>query len=196
MAPMRARPAPGPTETEARILESALTALARLGPRKLGMRDVSNGAGVSRGTVYRYFSTKEELLGALVRYERYRYEHEFERAIAHVPRGAARVSATIEFAFAYFAEHPVGKRLLDTEPSFVLGYVREHLGGLRDVLAASLRADLAGALFVRRGLLTVEQLADLLIRLLLSLFLVPSEDAASVRDALRTMVALQYGEAG
>lgn len=184
------------TETGQRILEGALTAIGRLGLRKVGMQDVSDLAGVSRGTVYRYFSTKEELLAALVSYERYRYERGLEHALREIDAGAPRVAATIEFAFQYFGDHPVGSRLFESEPSFVLGYVREQLPRLHDALMRSLEPDLRAALFVRQGLLTVEQFSELLIRLLLSMFLVPAEDPASVRDALRTMIELQYGDDG
>ena len=160
------------------------------------MQDVSDHAGVSRGTIYRYFSTKEDLLDALVSYERNRYERGLEQAIRDVDAGEARVAATIDFAFRYFADHPVGSRLFESEPSFVLGYVRDQLPGLRDALGASLEPDLRAASFVRQGLLTVEQFAELLIRLLLSMFLVPADNPEAVRDALRTMVELQYGEKG
>ncbi len=46
-----------------------MRAIARHGLAKLGMRDVSESAGVSRGTLYRYFSTREDLLTGLVREE-------------------------------------------------------------------------------------------------------------------------------
>ncbi|MGI8493122.1 MAG: TetR family transcriptional regulator, partial [Acidimicrobiales bacterium] len=38
--------------TRDRILESALVAMGRVGPRRLTMHEVSEKAGLSRGTVY------------------------------------------------------------------------------------------------------------------------------------------------
>jgi AcrR family transcriptional regulator len=183
-----------PVDTEARILEGALTAIGRLGVRKVGMQDVSDQARVSRGTVYRYFSTKEELLGALVRYERLRYERGLELAIRDHDAGAPRVTAMVEYAFRYFDEHPVIGHLFEAEPAFVLDYVRDQLPRLQTSLVASLAPDLGAAAFVRTGLMTVEQFAELLIRVLLSMFVVPADDAGGVRDALCAVVAQQYGE--
>jgi AcrR family transcriptional regulator len=51
--------------TRERILDGAVQAVALHGLSKLGMSDVSRSAGVARGTVYRYFASRDELLNAL-----------------------------------------------------------------------------------------------------------------------------------
>ena len=56
--------------TRERILDGAMAAIARHGLAKLGMSDVSVSAGVSRGTLYRYFPSREELLRDLAVFER------------------------------------------------------------------------------------------------------------------------------
>src|SRR5260221_73441 len=45
--------------SEDRILEGTLAAISRYGVHKLSMVDVAAEAGISRGTLYRYFETKE-----------------------------------------------------------------------------------------------------------------------------------------
>ncbi|GAB5000519.1 TetR/AcrR family transcriptional regulator [Mycobacterium avium] len=182
----------GRTDTEVRILEGALAAIGRLGVRKVGMQDVSDHARVTRRTVYRYFTTKEELLDSLVRYERYRYERGLKEAIGETDVGAPRVTAVLEYAFRYFDEHPLVSHLFEAEPSFVLDYVRDQLPRLRESLVVSLMPDFGAASSVRQGLMTVEQFAELIVRLLVSMFVAPAADPATVRDALRTLVALQY----
>lgn len=174
--------------TEVRILEGALEAVGRHGFRKLAMTDVSAQAGVSRGTVYRYFATREELLAALARYEQHRYERGLEQALQGSVPGGTRITATIEYAFAYFADHPVGNRLVESEPAFVLEYVSAQLPVLKRSLLERLRPDLEQTAMVRQGILSADQFADLLIRLLLSMFLVPPESPDSMRAALRTIV--------
>ncbi|WP_255355861.1 TetR/AcrR family transcriptional regulator, partial [Frankia sp. CpI1-P] len=52
-------------ETPAKILDAALGCIAARGPAKMSLRDVSAAAEVSRGTLYRYFKTKGELLTAI-----------------------------------------------------------------------------------------------------------------------------------
>ncbi|MBW2386656.1 MAG: helix-turn-helix transcriptional regulator, partial [Deltaproteobacteria bacterium] len=51
--------------TRERLLQGALRAVASRGLAKLSMSDVSEFAGLSRGTAYRYFSNTEELLREL-----------------------------------------------------------------------------------------------------------------------------------
>src|SRR5262245_35161324 len=58
-----------PAATRERILDGAARALARHGLAKLGMQDVSQQAAVSRGTLYRYFPNRDDLLTTLARHE-------------------------------------------------------------------------------------------------------------------------------
>ncbi len=54
-------------ETRARLLRSGAEALGRVGPAELTVRLVAKQAGVSVGTLYRYFGSKEGLLLSLSR---------------------------------------------------------------------------------------------------------------------------------
>src|SRR5579885_3233177 len=49
-------------ETRDKILEGARQAISVHGLKRVGMSDVSDAAGVSRGTLYRYFPSREQLL--------------------------------------------------------------------------------------------------------------------------------------
>ena len=62
-----------PSPTEERILSAALRLLARRGVRRLGMQEVSEAAGVSRGTLYRYFPSKDHLLAAVAGFDEHRF---------------------------------------------------------------------------------------------------------------------------
>lgn len=50
----------------ARITDAVIELVAESGPDVLQMRDVSARSGISLGTIYRYFSSKEHLLAAAV----------------------------------------------------------------------------------------------------------------------------------
>ena len=52
------------TTTRERILEAALELFIRQGIRKTSVDDVADRAGVTRVTVYRYFSDRQQLIGA------------------------------------------------------------------------------------------------------------------------------------
>jgi AcrR family transcriptional regulator len=55
-----------PSGTRAAILEAARTVLAKDGPEGLSVSQVSQLAGVNRGTAYQHFQTREQLLAATV----------------------------------------------------------------------------------------------------------------------------------
>lgn len=180
-------------ETSERILEGALHALGRHGMRKLGMSDVSESAGVSRGTLYRYYPSMEELLGALARYEQHRFETGLAAALDRSPAGPGRLNAVVRYTFGYLRDHPALERLLETEPAFVLQYLRGQLPGWRRATVRSLRPELEASMPVRLGTLRPEQVADLMIRVLLSVFLSPNRDPNVDAKALEAFVSLVAG---
>src|SRR5215470_7212581 len=96
----RARSAPG-ERTRERILDGAMRAIARHGLAKLGMSDVSASAGVSRGTLYRYFPSRDELLESLAEYEGRRFRERVGDAVKAVPRGEARLEVALERVARY-----------------------------------------------------------------------------------------------
>ncbi|MBN9571393.1 MAG: helix-turn-helix transcriptional regulator [Alphaproteobacteria bacterium] len=51
----------------AEILEAALTVFAEKGFAAARMEDISRRAGVTKGTIYLYFDSKESLFKALIR---------------------------------------------------------------------------------------------------------------------------------
>ena len=52
--------------TRLRILEAALECFGQIGISKTNLQDVARAAGVSRGTVYRYFSERRSLIDAAI----------------------------------------------------------------------------------------------------------------------------------
>jgi AcrR family transcriptional regulator len=108
-----------------RILDGAHAAISRHGVAMLSMTDIAAAAGVSRATLYRYFSQKEDLLAALG-------EHVSNNFIAGVQRAAAEqetpmqmLRAVVEF-LVKFTSQTHSDRQLEVEPLFVLGFLRSH----------------------------------------------------------------------
>src|SRR5580698_7538300 len=79
--------------TEERILSAALRLIARRGVRRLGMQEVSEAAGVSRGTLYRYFPSKDHLLAAMAVHDEQRFTVGLTEALASVTEPTARIEA-------------------------------------------------------------------------------------------------------
>jgi AcrR family transcriptional regulator len=81
--------------TRGRILDAALALFTKQGFASTTLRDIAGEANASLGLTYRYFKSKEELLGAL-------YEQIAERVAKHVPK---LPSGTIAERFEAFMDH-------------------------------------------------------------------------------------------
>ncbi|MGI4746988.1 MAG: TetR/AcrR family transcriptional regulator [Janthinobacterium lividum] len=119
-------PRTGENTSLSKILNGTFRAIGQRGIRKLSMNDIAETAGVSRGTLYRHFSTKEDALVALA-------EHvslQFERGVVDVAAGCKTVEETLEAVLDYHFKVTVeqqGARLMEIEPLFMLQFFRSHL---------------------------------------------------------------------
>src|ERR1700734_1463756 len=105
--------------TEERILRATLRLLGRRGVKRLGMQEVSEAAGVSRGTLYRYFPSKDRLIDAVAVYDEPSFTDGLATALSACVDPAARLGTFVDFAFDYIRPHPA-RALFETEPGFVL----------------------------------------------------------------------------
>lgn len=162
-------------ETRDRILEGALQALGRVGPRRLTMNDVSERAGLSRGTVYRYFPTKDDLLEVLAQYEQDRFSGGLRSRLAAVPPEDLSLEVIVEYIISYLRQHPALPQMIDVEPEFVLTFLRRQMPVFHRITEELIGPVLAHVRPIREGWLTRPELNDLLLRTVLSVFLVPGE---------------------
>ena len=163
----------GPTEE--RILRATLRLLGRRGVKRLGMQEVSEAAGVSRGTLYRYFPSKDQLLESVAAFDEHSFTEGLAAALAACADPADRMRAFVAFAFDYIRTHPA-RALFETEPGFVLGYLLVHLPKLEAALLAQLGEHFDAVPAVATGALSREQLVDVVVRLFASSFIIPEPD--------------------
>lgn len=172
----------------ARILDALLHALPRHGVRKVSMTDVSNEAGMSRGTVYRYFSTKEELLGALGTYVIDQYRLSLKRAIEANPDSERRIGVVIEAIAAFTESRPQLERLTESEPEFVLKFWRDNFDDLLAPIQEAIGPAFVSAQTGRRRPRDLNAVAESILRLALSYQMIPpkgeSTPAARVGEVL------------
>jgi AcrR family transcriptional regulator len=164
-----------PNATVERILDGALRALGRHGLKRLSMGDVSEEAGVSRGTVYRYFTNREQLLEAVGHHVQHGFEVGIERAVADSPDVAGRVQAVLEF-FAEYTKRPEIQRLYELQPTFVLNYLRRELPHFVQKTDEVLRPAFEEAELVRRGAIDAAFMSELVQRVMMSNHLLPGTD--------------------
>jgi AcrR family transcriptional regulator len=176
--------------TRVRILDGAMLAIARHGLAKLGMSDVSLQAGVSRGTLYRYFPSREELLQDLAVFERERFQRRVSEALATAPPGTSRLEVALRHVAGYVREHPAIQRVIETEPAFVLGYLRQQFPLLRATTGQFLVPLLAETQPVRDGVATTEQLVDWMTRVMISAVLFPDPDPDGMARGLTAVYRL------
>src|SRR5665213_2129623 len=100
-----------PEDRPQELLDAALTAFAKHGYRSTRLDDVAEAAGVTKGTIYHYFDTKEELLlGALEHYQALAFERiEGVLKDTHLPP-SARIRLLLRRMFSVRA--PTGRYLL------------------------------------------------------------------------------------
>lgn len=170
--------------TRDRILEGALAALGRVGLRRLTMSDVSERAGLSRGTVYRYFPTKEDLLAVLAEYEQDRFADGLRRALADSAPGHASFESVVGYIIGYLRQHPALPLMIDVEPEFVLTFLRRQMPVFHRITEELLGPVMTSVPPVRDGLVSVAELDELLLRVVLSVFLVPGETGRNTVGAL------------
>lgn len=168
--------------TEARIFNGTLTALARQGPKKLTMSDIANEAGVSPGTLYRYFKNKEEILSALGDHYIMRLRGIIQQAIADEPEPADRLRVVFDVMLRFWQDNPATVQLGQMEPGFVLTYIKTVLPRLSGVIHDALEPVLAHTPAVQLGVVTVDNVVEIIVRIAFSNFFMPADDNRELRD--------------
>ena len=157
-----------------KILEGALSAIIRSGARRLSMSAICEASGVSRGTLYRYFSTKEEVLAAVSEFVSIGFEKGVRAAADQRHDPIERMQAVLYFFDRYTRERtPDG--MFELEPAFHLDFFRSHFNRHKTALldALSISFDYIDSLLPIP--LDREAVAEAFIRMQLSTLIVPAD---------------------
>jgi AcrR family transcriptional regulator len=174
---------PALSATEERIVSAALRLIGRRGVRRLSMQDISEGAGVSRGTLYRYYPNKDLVIAAAASYDETRFTAGLADALNSSTDPLERIRAFVTFSFDYIRTHP-SRTLFETEPEFVLGYLLGHLPRMHDAIVEELGESLDSVPAVASGQSTREQLADVIVRLFASSWLIAESDERTLAQTI------------
>jgi AcrR family transcriptional regulator len=179
--------------TEERILTAALGLIGRRGVRRLGMREIAETAGVSRGTLYRYFPSKDHVVAAAAAYDAKRFSNGLDEVLAASRSPEDRITSFMGYAFDFIRSHPC-RPLFESEPGFVLSYLLDHLPDLRGELVLRLGDALDTVPAVAAGTLGRDQLADVIVRLFASSWIIPETDDASLVQAVNRILQISSKE--
>ena len=163
-------------ETVSRILDGAISALARQGPKKFSMSDICEEAGIARGTLYRYFRNKDEILESLGDHVTGQLAAALQEGIEARPELDHRVVVVMDSMTAFWTGHPELVLLGKLEPGFVLQYIERTIPGFKPMLHNFLDPVLSRSELVKSRVATEEQIIDLLLRVVFSYYYMPMAD--------------------
>lgn len=158
-----------------RILRAAFKVLSRHGYGKFSLSDVAVQAGISRPTLYKFFTSKDDLLSAFSQFELALLRADLDRAIAGCS-GRNRVDALLDFLADFYRSYQM-RGLIDIEPKLVLEQMSTSLPTLVDLVVPALAGHISDP----------DVVAQALVRLSLCHYLVPGHDEARMLDQLRAV---------
>jgi AcrR family transcriptional regulator len=175
------------TSSREKIVEGAIRALGRYGFRKFSMSDITAEAGISRGTLYRYFKSKEQVLEAVGEHVESTLRATLEEAVMASPEQENRLEIVLQALLDYGRAHAELVRIVEAEPSAVLPLLSREFSTLLSAVTDALGPVLNDAPPVRDGTLTKRQLAEMFTRLVLSVYLVPSPGSDQLAKRLAAL---------
>lgn len=88
------------------VLEAARSAFFELGMEKTSIREIAQRAGYTPGAIYSYFSSKEEVYGALLGESLERLHAHMQAALGRRTAPAERLRAAARGFFEFYRTHP------------------------------------------------------------------------------------------
>jgi len=172
------------------MITAALDCFLRFGVRKTSLTDVADRAGVSRATAYRAFGDKNGLVRAVVEAEVTRFLDELDLAVTWDAALADTLEQAITFTLDYLHNHAVLQRLIANEPEQLTDVVVSKPGEpslVQVLLPAVVERFVRSHHDVLR--VPVDQAAEWLLRMSISLLLAPDTTLPSPRAVADLLVA-------
>lgn len=158
-----------------RILSGALEAIAARGVKRLSMSDIIDASGVSRGTLYRYFSNKDQVLAAVAEFVCTGFENGIRDAGKDIDDPILRLKAVMQFYARYTDENSPG-RIFEVEPAFHLAFFRSRFARYKQAVLDALEPTFDHLDRLLGEAMNREAFAEGLVRNQLSTLLVPASD--------------------
>jgi len=159
-----------------KILSGALDAIGDRGVKRLSMSDIIEASGVSRGTLYRYFSSKEEVLAAVAEYVCVGFENGIRDAAEGVDDPIERFRRVMQFYVGYTNENSPD-RVFEVEPRFHLSFFRSRFDRYKEAVHNALRPSFEHIEQRLGKPINAEALVEILVRVQLSTLLVPADQS-------------------
>tara|TARA_R110001606_G_scaffold156044_11_gene298756 strand:+ start:3319 stop:3939 length:621 start_codon:yes stop_codon:yes gene_type:complete len=158
-----------------RILSGALDAIASRGVKRLSMSDIIEASGVSRGTLYRYFSSKSEVLVAVAEFVCVGFETGIRDAGNGIADPMERFKSVMRFYGQYTIENSPD-RVFEVEPAFHLAFFRSRFDRYKQAVLEALEPTFDYFDGLLDEPMNREAFVETLVRMQLSTLLVPASD--------------------
>jgi AcrR family transcriptional regulator len=158
-----------------RILSGALDAIASRGAKRLSMSDIIEASGVSRGTLYRYFSNKDEVLVAVAEFVCVGFETGVREAGKGIADPMERFKSVMQFYGQYTIENSPD-RVFEVEPAFHLAFFRSRFDRYKQAVLEALEPTFDYLDGLLGEPMNREAFVETLVRMQLSTLLVPASD--------------------
>src|SRR5437762_3087013 len=127
--PRHVKPTP---DRRQQIIEAAAALFTKLGYSECEMQRVATKLKIAKGTIYLYFTSKEELFSACVDWEMQQMGAAVNQAVAGVTDPFERISRAFLAYLTFFDEHPDYVELLIQERAIFRGRKRPAYFNYRD----------------------------------------------------------------
>jgi AcrR family transcriptional regulator len=183
---------PGADQTTEAILDAAVVEFEQHGFRRVALDDVARRARVSRTTIYRRFSNKDELIAAVIERENVVL---FADIAAELKQAGPQSNVYVEaftLAILKFRRHRVLDRMIRDEPGLVLERAEQHYGAAIMRMAEALRVIFPAGFAERIGEQAVNELADTILRYAAMALLLPSGQPLDTVDDIRAFATRHF----
>jgi AcrR family transcriptional regulator len=174
------------------ILDAAVIEFERHGFRRVALDDVARRARVSRTTIYRRFTNKDELVSAVIERENVRL---FADIAADLKEAGPQSNYYVEaftLSILKFRRHRVLDRMITDEPGLVLELAGQHYAAAIERMADALRVIFPAGFAERIGEQAVVELADTILRYAAMALLLPSTQPLETADDIRVFATRHF----
>lgn len=181
-------------DTRNRLLDAASELFAKNGTQRTSMEEVAKLAGLSRVTIYRKFSTKDDLVEHVLLREFRGYFEQFLRDVAPAESAEDRLVRGFVSALRTVSSNPLIGGMLRAEPDQLIMSMMGDNGGLVAVVSAfvaeQLRAEQRAGNVAAE--LDVVMTSEMLVRISASFLTIPSANVSLDDEELLAQIARQY----
>jgi AcrR family transcriptional regulator len=183
---------PGPDPGAEAILDAAAVEFERHGFRRVALDDVARRARVSRTTIYRRFSNKDELVAAVIERENVALFADIANELKQAGPQSNYYVEAFTLSILKFRRHRVLDRMITDEPALVLELGRRHHGAAVERMAEALRVIFPEGFAERIGEEAVNELADTILRYAAMALLLPSGVPLETDDDIRAFATQHF----